>query len=205
MTNTGVGTLENKLQTIKDEYDSGKNKRFVGFWGNRDDTPQEASFSNFHKAFFTDEVVVNVLTGEKQEVQFSSSEQYFMYLKAYHFKDSQTMKKILQPGLEAMEYKKLGREVKGYLDSEWDKVRYEYMKQALRLKYSQNKDLYNVLMGTGDAVLVEASPFDKVWGVGLAKREKYGKLNHDWRNPYKWKGSNLLGFALMDVRDEFRK
>lgn len=67
------------------------------------------------------------------------------------------------------------------------------------LKFSQNKELKEFLLSTNDAVLVEASPYDKVWGVGL-KRDDI-KIN----NPNKWQGENLLGFALMEVREKLLK
>ena len=54
-------------------------------------------------------------------------------------------------------------------------------------------------MATGDSILVEASPVDKIWGIGLAAD------NPDAQNPLKWKGQNMLGFALMEVRDELQK
>ena len=63
------------------------------------------------------------------------------------------------------------------------------------LKFSQNEELYRFLIGTKDKILVEASPYDKIWGIGMRKNEE-GILE-----PSKWKGLNLLGFILMDVRN----
>lgn len=63
-------------------------------------------------------------------------------------------------------------------------------------KFSQNPDLKEFLLGTGDAVIVEASPYDKIWGIGLKANDERA------RNPETWRGENLLGFALMDVREE---
>lgn len=197
-------SVEEKLDKLKKDFKQGKEMTFVGFWGNVDDTKAERSFSNFHDAVFKTEVVVDLATGKKEEVTFGSSEQYFMYLKALHFGDNDVLKTIVKGGRTAYEYKKLGRKVKGYNDEEWDRVRYDAMLESLRLKFSNNPTLKGYLLGTGNALLVEASPFDKVWGVGLGKRDKNKRVTHEWRNPLKWRGSNLLGFALMDVRDELK-
>ena len=61
-------------------------------------------------------------------------------------------------------------------------------------KFEQNVALERYLLGTGDAVLVEASPRDRIWGIGM------GASNPDAQNPERWRGGNLLGFALMEVR-----
>lgn len=76
------------------------------------------------------------------------------------------------------------------------------MVEEFRLKYSQNEDLLNILLNTGGDVLVEASPFDMIWGVELTKSTTNGKELHDCKNPLKWRGDNLLGFTLMDIREE---
>lgn len=195
-----------RLEKVKEDYKQGKQLDLYGFWGDRMDSPEESTFSNFHRSYFKDSVITDIPSGKKGLVTFSSSEQYFMYVKAYHFKDNATMKKILKPGYEAHDYKRFGREVKNYNDEAWNKVRFDAMKQACRLKYTQNPDLRTILLNTEDAILVEASPYDKIWGVGLAKFSgSYMKPDSTWKNPLKWRGLNLLGFALMDVREELKK
>jgi len=92
----------------------------------------------------------------------------------------------------------LGRQVKNYDDKLWLANRYEIVKQGNYHKFSQNKDLKTFLINTKDRVLVEASPVDPIWGIGMATDHK------DVSNPEKWKGLNLLGFALMEVRDELK-
>ncbi len=77
----------------------------------------------------------------------------------------------------------------------WAAHRYGAVVQANHAKFEQHPDLRAFLSGTGDAVLVEASPMDKVWGIGLAEDHA------DAQDPSRWQGANLLGFALMDVRD----
>ena len=94
--------------------------------------------------------------------------------------------------------KVLGREVLGFSDEVWVQHRYPIVCRANRAKFAQNPALRDFLLRTGDKVLVEASPVDRIWGIGLAA------TNHNADNPNHWKGLNLLGFALMQVRDELR-
>jgi ribA/ribD-fused uncharacterized protein len=113
--------------------------------------------------------------------------------KAKLFNDQGTYEKIINasnPG----EAKSLGREVKGFDDSVWVRNRFEIVVQGNRLKFEQNSELKAFLISTGDRVLVEASPIDKIWGVGLAADDQ--KID----NPNLWRGLNLLGFVLMEVR-----
>jgi ribA/ribD-fused uncharacterized protein len=95
--------------------------------------------------------------------------------------------------------KALGRQVINFDEKEWDKVKYKIVLNGNYYKFSQNVDMLEALRSTGNKVLVEASPYDKVWGVGLDEN------NEKIYNPSYWKGENLLGFALMEVRDELKK
>lgn len=193
-----------RLRKIQHDYKKNNNLTFVGFFDGSYDTPEESTFSNFQRAYFTVEVVTDIKTGKKETIKFSSSEQYFMYLKAFHFKDSTTMKEIIKSGKSSDDYKSLGREVKNFNKNCWDAVSYDFMLEALNFKYTQNTDLLNILLNTEDAIIVEASPYDKIWGIGLGKSVNNGKTQSEWDNPLKWKGLNLLGFALMDLRDSIK-
>jgi ribA/ribD-fused uncharacterized protein len=124
---------------------------------------------------------------------FNSTEQAYMWRKAYFFGDEDTMRK-LERDITPREAKNLGREVSNYKDDLWDCVRYGYMVYVNYLKYTQNEDLKKKLLATGNKVLVEASPNDNIWGVGLYANDP---LILDDKN---WTGQNLLGKALMDVR-----
>ena len=126
-------------------------------------------------------------------VSFNTTEQAYMWYKAYFFGDEDTMKK-LELNITPREAKNLGREVANYRDDLWDCVRYGYMVYVNYLKYTQNEDLKKKLLDTGEKVLVEASPHDKIWGVGFSADNP---LILDDKN---WTGQNLLGKALMDVR-----
>jgi ribA/ribD-fused uncharacterized protein len=81
----------------------------------------------------------------------------------------------------------------------WDKHKYEFVRQGNYHKFSQHTNLQEYLVNTGDRVLVEASPVDCIWGIGLAKTDK------NIYNPAKWKGENLLGFDLMEVREKLKR
>ena len=92
------------------------------------------------------------------------------------------------------EAKRLGREVQNYREDVWRAKRYKLMVEVLKAKF-QREDLRKILLATEDRILVEASPYDRIWGVGLAVEDA---RIFDER---KWRGQNLLGKALMEVRD----
>ena len=95
--------------------------------------------------------------------------------------------------------KALGRKVRNFDPQVWDKVKYSIVLNGNYYKFTQNKEMMDFLLSTGDKILVEASPLDTIWGIGLDKD------NEKAHNIASWRGKNLLGFALMEVRDEIRK
>jgi ribA/ribD-fused uncharacterized protein len=129
---------------------------------------------------------------------FSNTEQLFMYHKAIFFEDNDIAEKILITPVP-YEAKALGRKVKDYDDSKWAKVRYEVMYQVNLLKYNQNEDLREKLLATGDKILVEVNPRDSIWGIAMDEN------NPDILDESKWRGQNLLGKVLMDVRVAIQK
>lgn len=118
-----------------------------------------------------------------------------MYSKAKLFGDEDSVRKILAE-TKPKAIKQLGRKVSPYSDEEWVKQREQLTFTGLFEKYSQNTELKRQLLETGTREIVEASPFDKVWGVGLAENNP---LVTDRKN---WKGQNILGKILMRVREE---
>ena len=163
--------------------------KFLFFWGhqpNKDGSISKTCFSQWWLSSF-----------EVDKVVYKTAEHWMMAKKAELFKDDEVLAKIIKANSPA-EAKKLGREVRNYDDKLWLANRYEIVKQGNYHKFSQNADLKKFLMNTNDRVLVEASPVDPIWGIGMAGDHK------DVMNPEKWKGLNLLGFALMEVRDELK-
>lgn len=130
-------------------------------------------------------------------IKFSSMEQYMMYKKAIFFDDTEIAKGILET-TDVSKIKALGRQVSNYNDTYWNGVRQIIVYKGLLEKFSQNEDLNERLLNTGNDILAECAVQDKIWGVGLSMKD----VNR-W-DMEKWRGENLLGFALMTVREELR-
>lgn len=131
-------------------------------------------------------------------INFSSMEQYMMYQKALRFGDTKIADKILVTD-DVAKIKKLGREVQRYDDSVWNGVRQIIVYEGLTAKFSQNEDLKAKLLETKDVILAECAVRDKIWGIGLSMTDEK-RFDKD-----KWKGQNLLGYALMLVREHLSK
>lgn len=144
--------------------------------------------SNFYKSDFVD----------NDGNRFCCSEQYLMYMKAKTFEPNNLvlLNKILAE-TSATKIKQYGREVKNYVNDVWNEIRYNVMVDGLRLKFSQNLQIKQLLMNTGDKMLYEASKYDKIWGIGFSPQEA-PNINHVLF------GRNLLGQSLMQVRNEFK-
>lgn len=172
-----------------DIKDIAPESKFLFFWGHqpsKDGIVTKTCFSQWWVSPF----VVNGIT-------YKTAEHWMMAKKAELFNDNKILQKIIQANSPA-EAKKLGREVRNYHDVLWLASRYEIVKQGNLHKFHQNLDLKEFLVNTKERVLVEASPVDAIWGIGMAGDHK------DIYNPAKWSGLNLLGFALMEVRDELK-
>jgi len=163
--------------------------KFLLFWGHqpsKDGTVTKTCFSQWWLSSF-----------EVEGVTYKTAEHWMMAKKAELFNDQEILEKIIKCNSPA-EAKKLGRKVRNYDDKIWLENRFEIVKEGNFHKFSQNPDLKIFLLSTNDRVIVEASPVDPIWGIGMASDHT------DASNPEKWKGLNLLGFALMEVRDELR-
>jgi ribA/ribD-fused uncharacterized protein len=130
-------------------------------------------------------------------LHYSTAEQYMMVAKASFFGDQDILTKILNTS-NPREQKALGRQVRGFDPQSWNTVARQYVMQGNHAKFGQDADLLLYLMTTGDRELVEASPTDCVWGIGL------GLDNPDRFDRTKWRGTNWLGLALMSVRTTVR-
>ena len=126
---------------------------------------------------------------------FSSLEQYMMYKKAVCFHDKEIADKILMTD-DAVEIKALGRLVANYNDNYWNGVRQIIVFEGLFAKFFQNEDLKILLKATGNTLLAECAVRDRIWGIGLSMKDP-DRFEID-----KWKGQNLLGYALMMVREK---
>ncbi|MDD1016514.1 NADAR family protein [Pseudomonas rubra] len=166
--------------------EQGQAPAYLYFWGHRqkvDGTPDKSCFSQWFEAGF-----------KEQGILYPSAEHYMMAGKARLFNDPATLAKILAASTPA-EAKKLGREVAGYDDAAWVAERSAIVEQANLLKFEQNPGLRKFLLSTDGQVLVEASPVDRIWGIGLDAKAPQAA------DPRQWQGLNLLGYALMRVRE----
>lgn len=160
---------------------------FLFFWGHqaeRDGSIGAGCLSQWWPVSF----VVDELT-------YASAEHYMMWRKAMLFGDQRTAARILaapHPGAA----KNLGRGVADFDQGVWEAERFGIVVDGNRAKFGQHSGLRAFLLATGDRVLVEASPVDPVWGIGMARDDP------DAGDPSRWRGLNLLGYALMRVRDE---
>jgi len=172
------------VETIKSE------KEFLFFWGHqpsKDGTITKSCLSQWWPCKF-----------EKDEIVYSSSEQWMMAEKARVFLDKERLQLILNTH-DPKEAKKYGRLVSNFNEDVWKLKRYSIVKEGNFLKFNQNAELKDYLLSTGNSIIVEASPYDRIWGIGM-KNDDQGI-----KDPKNWKGKNLLGFALMEVRDTLKE
>ena len=134
---------------------------------------------------------------EVKGVRYAHAEQYMTAMKALLFGDTECCRKIMNQS-DPHECKKLGRTVKNFSQQIWNERKSEFVFAANYAKFSQNKELQALLLSTGDKILAEASPYDCIWGIGLRASDP------DSTAPLKWRGENLLGKALMAVREKIR-
>jgi ribA/ribD-fused uncharacterized protein len=131
-------------------------------------------------------------------VNYNTAEQFMMAQKALLFKDHEVFKKIIKSKKPA-EQKALGRQVKNFDGELWESKCKEIVYQGNYAKFTQNKSLYNALMETRGTELVEASPEDKIWGIGLHKNDPRSL------DKSQWLGTNWLGEIITKVREDLIK
>lgn len=160
-------------------------------------------FSQWHKCEFFldfDDLIDSEVTRRSLRIgvqHFSSAEQAMMAAKAAVFGDIVSFERIME-STNPKEQKAIGRRVVPFYPKVWSAVSRSIVTQINVQKFEQNPELMRILMSTGDKCIVEASPFDKIWGIGL------GENNPLADDPVNWRGSNLLGRCLNDVRAYFR-
>lgn len=142
-------------------------------------------FSNWHPCLFEDE----------QGNKYNCSEQYMMAQKALLFGDQENFENIMDSS-DPRDQKDFGRAVKGFNSKIWEDNAKRIVYEGCKLKFEQNPKLLNELLNTNGKKLVEASPTDRVWGIGLAEDDP---RIHDPKN---WRGTNWLGEVLTKLRDD---
>jgi len=130
--------------------------------------------------------------------EYNCAEQYMMAEKARLFKDEESLKIIMSSDSPATQ-KRQGRKVKNYDDNKWKEICREVVFKANYAKFTQHEDLKEKLLKTDDKIIVEASPYDALWGVAL------GPWDDKILDPKNWKGENWLGEAIMKVREKIRQ
>ena len=128
---------------------------------------------------------------------YPTAEHWMMAGKAKLFGDEEALQVIIGANTPTAA-KKEGRIVKNFVSEVWDKHKFDIVVAGNYHKFSQHEQMKEFLLATEDKVIVEASPMDRIWGIGM------GGDNPAAGNPAKWKGENLLGFALMEVREKLR-
>ncbi|MFC4853179.1 NADAR family protein [Actinophytocola glycyrrhizae] len=162
---------------------AGERVRFLFFWGHQGAATGKGCLSQWFPSPFTE-----------NEHTFATAEHYMMWRKATLFDDRRTAAAILAAG-HPKQAKDLGRQVRDFDQVTWEAQRSRIVVDGNTRKFAQHDDMRAFLLGTGGHVLVEASPLDRVWGIGL--REDDPRAG----DPATWRGQNLLGFALGAVRD----
>jgi ribA/ribD-fused uncharacterized protein len=178
--------MNNAKYTI-DWLNQQQNVDYLFFWGHRpskDGSIIKTCMSQWWPAEFTEEGVL-----------YKTAEHYMMAHKARLFNDQEVFERIIRKE-SPKDVKDLGRQIRNFDSQLWDDHKFQIVRQGNLLKFSQNEELKHFLIQTTTKVLVEASPVDPVWGIGLAEDAPNAQ------NPSEWRGENLLGFALMEVRDE---
>ncbi|MEU5718442.1 NADAR family protein [Streptomyces sp. NPDC020403] len=167
----------------------GDQVKYLPFWGHRprpDGRLSESCLSQWWPSPFT-------VGG----VTYASAEHWMMAGKARLFGDAEAAERAVAASSPAAA-KKVGRLVRDFDEDVWVRERYALVVAGSVHKFGQDPALRAYLTGTGERVLVEASPLDRIWGIGL------GKDDPRTADPAAWRGLNLLGFALMEARARLR-
>lgn len=181
--------MKYNIEKIKEIVREKPETAIIYFWGHTPNPKKitAACLSQWYDCYF-----------EVNGIQYHTTEQYMMASKALLFKDDEVYQEIMAAN-NPHDYKKLGRKVRNFEPGLWDAKKSEIVVEGNKAKFSQNPDLKDFLLSTDDAILAEASPYDGIWGICL-DRETAMKGTIE-----QWQGENLLGCALMEVRDWLRK
>jgi ribA/ribD-fused uncharacterized protein len=173
------------LESLRKAVRGGQSFTYRLFYGHTprpDGKLSDAVFSQFWPCSFS-------LGG----IRYIFAEQWMMASKARLFADAEALARILV-AKAPLECKRIGRSVRGFDEARWREHRFDLVTAGNVAKFGQDAALREYLLATGDEILVEASPTDCIWGIRL------GRDNKDAIDPLRWRGQNLLGFALMRAR-----
>lgn len=176
-------------ESLVREVQAGARVKYLHFWGHRprrDGRIGTSCLSQWWPAPFT-----------VDGVEYATAEHWMMASKARLFADAEAERKALQAPNPALA-KKAGRLVRGFDEALWERERFAIVVEGSFHKFAAHSALREFLLETGERVLVEASPVDRVWGIGLAADDERAA------DPERWRGPNLLGFALMEARERLR-
>lgn len=174
------------MEALTKEVRAGTRVRYLHFWGHRpraDGRVGTGCLSQWWPSPFT-------VAG----VEYATAEHWMMAAKARLFEDGEAERRVLAAAHPA-QAKKAGRLVRGFDEAVWERERFRIVVEGSVHKFGALAELREFLLNTRDRVLVEASPVDRVWGIGLAADDEAAET------PERWRGLNLLGFALMEARE----
>ena len=178
-----INTPKYTKDIIIRQYNDKNALDFVFFWKTSKLTLDEGCFSQWQKSFFT-----------VGDIEYFCAEQFMMAYKADLFNDLIALEKILNSH-HPKDIKELGRSIMNFDENIWNNNKYSIVLTGNYHKFKQNEEMKLILLNTKNNIIVEASHYDKIWGIALPDDD----INI--KNPNYWKGENLLGFALMEVRD----
>ncbi|MFH8287927.1 NADAR family protein [Streptomyces antibioticus] len=177
-------------ESLVAEVRSGARITYLLFWGHRP-LPDGRLGPSCLSQWWPSPFVVDGVT-------YATAEHWMMAEKARLFGDAEAERLALAAG-HPSQAKKAGRLVRGFDDTVWERERFRIVVEGSVHKFASNPGLRSFLLSTGERVLVEASPVDRVWGIGLAADDEAAL------DPQRWRGPNLLGFALMEARRRLRE
>ncbi|MBN1067820.1 DUF1768 domain-containing protein [Clostridium botulinum] len=187
---TKNGKPEYSRKQLIEDFSKRNKIKYTFFWGHQPSKNGEISTSCFSQWYESD---FNI-----GHIKYFCMEQYMMSYKAKLFNDKEIEEKIMN-SKNPKEIKALGRKIKNFDEDTWNKYKYSIILNGNYTKFTQNEELRKFLLNTKDRILVEASPYDNIWGIGMSKD------NPNVEDPTAWKGENLLGFALTEVRSEISR
>ena len=178
------------IKWLTERFESGDTLKYIFFWGHLSKPNEKVGKFCFSQWFESPFSVDNIT--------YKTAEHWMMAHKALLFGDKNVYEKIIHCD-KPKKAKELGQQVLGYDDQTWNKNKFEIVKLGNIHKFNQYPEFAKYLLNTEDTILVEASPLDTIWGIGLSQDSK------EIDNIYAWRGQNLLGFALMETRDFLKR